>query len=106
MPSAPIWIGVGMGAVGAASFTYFGLKARAADRALESCAPSCDANEVHDIRRDYLLANLSLGVGALGLLGAGAWALFGPRTPDTGIPVVAQGLKLRIGPTTSISGTF
>jgi hypothetical protein len=102
----PIWIGAGLGAAGAAGFTYFGLKARAGDRSLDSCTPSCDKAKVESIERDYLLANLSLGAGALGVLGAGAWALFGPRTADTGVTVATHGLKVRIGPTTSVSGTF
>jgi hypothetical protein len=102
----PIWIGAGLGAAGAASFTYFGLKARAADRSLDSCTPSCDKAKVESIERDYLLANVSLGAGVLGVLGAGAWALFGPRTADTGVTVATQGLKVRIGTTTWVSGTF
>jgi hypothetical protein len=103
---APIWIGAGLGVVGASGFTYFGLKARAADRSLDSCTPSCDRAKVESIERDYLLANLSLGAAALGVLGAGAWALFGPRTADTGVTVAAHGLKVRLGTMTSVSGTF
>ena len=102
----PIWIGAGLGVIGASGFTYFGLKARAADRALDSCTPNCDGAKVEAIERDYLLANISLGAGALGLLGAGAWALFGPRTADTGVTVATHGLKLHIGNTTWVSGTF
>jgi hypothetical protein len=103
---APIWIGAGLGVVGASGFTYFGLKARAADRTLDSCTPSCDRAKVESIERNYLLANLSLGAGALGVLGAGAWALFGPRTADAGVTVATHGLKLHIGSTTWVSGTF
>ena len=102
----PIWIGAGLGAAGAAGFTYFGLKARAADRSLDSCTPSCDKTKVDAIERDYLLANISLGAGALGVLGAGAWALFGPRTADTGVTVATHGLKVHLGTTTWVSGTF
>jgi hypothetical protein len=52
---------------GAAGFAYFGLTARAEDRALGRCAPECTRDRVTDVKRDYLLANLSLGVGATGL---------------------------------------
>jgi hypothetical protein len=102
----PIWIGAGLGAAGAAGFTYFGLKARAADRSLDSCTPGCDKSKVESIERDYLFANLSLGAGALGVLGAGAWALFGPRTADPGVTVATHGLKVHIGTTSWVSGTF
>jgi hypothetical protein len=52
---------------GAAGFAYFGLTARAEDRDLGRCAPECTRDRVTDVKRDYLLANLSLGVGATGL---------------------------------------
>jgi hypothetical protein len=73
----PVLIGAGLGAVGVAGFSYFGLRARGADKDLSICAPGCSTSRVEGIERDYLLANVSLGVGVVGVLGAITWLVFG-----------------------------
>ena len=101
----PILVGLGVGAVGAAGLTYFGLTARSSEKDLSQCSPNCSTQAVSEVRRDYALANVSLAVGGAGLLGAGVWALFGPRT-STPAPAQSARLQLAIGPVTSLSGTF
>ncbi len=73
----PVLIGAGLGAVGVAGFSYFGLRARGADKDLSNCTPDCSTSRVEGIERDYLLANVSLGIGVVGVLGAVTWLVFG-----------------------------
>ena len=57
-----------MGGVG---FAYFGLQGRAEEQRLDdACAPSCSRSDVSALRRTYVAADVSLGVGiaALGVL--------------------------------------
>jgi len=100
----PAWVGLGVGSAGVASFAYFGLNGRSEDRALDACSPACSAEQVDSVRRDYLLANVSLGVGALGLLGAGAWLLFAPSPPRVAPRKAA--LDVQLGPITWVRQRF
>jgi hypothetical protein len=102
----PVWLGVGVAAVGGAGFAYFGLAARRDEKALASCSPNCTSARVADVEQEYLLANVSLGVGVAGLLGAAAWLVFdgGEASSDE---TTASGWALRFTSTSaSISGRF
>lgn len=63
----PGWIPLVLGGVSAASFgTFagFGVSGARREAALEaSCAPACDPARVDAMRRDYLVADVALGVG-------------------------------------------
>jgi hypothetical protein len=52
------WILGGVSILGLVGFTGFGLTGKSA----EGCVPSCTRSQVDDFRRDYLFADLSLGV--------------------------------------------
>jgi hypothetical protein len=66
------WILGGVAVAGAASFTFFGLRAKGdVDEMRISCAPVCDAARVDAAKRDALIANISLGAGAAALVTAG-----------------------------------
>lgn len=70
---APLTL-AGVGAVGVTLFAVVGLGARADDRALAgSCAPACNPSRADDLRERYLVADVSLAVGAAFLVGAGIW---------------------------------
>ena len=101
--SWPAWVAAGVGAAGMAGFTYFGLRGRSEDRALESCSPNCSVEQTDAVRRDYLIANVSLGVGVTGLLGAGAWVLLAPNA--TGGKSRAA-LDVQLGPITTLRHRF
>ncbi len=59
---------VGMGALGVAGFTLFGLWGRSQQNELEhSCAPYCDATNVDSVRTKYWAANGALAVGLVSL---------------------------------------
>lgn len=99
----PAWVAAGVGATGAVGFTYFGLTARSEDRALDVCSPACSLERTEAVRRDYLLANVSLGIGAAGLLAAGAWVLFAPE--ETSAKPRAA-LDVQLGPVTWVRHRF
>jgi hypothetical protein len=101
----PALIGVGVGVVGTAGFIGFGLTARAGDRALDACTPDCSREQVDDVRRDYFLSNLSLGVAAAGFLGAGVSLLLSPATPPKAALSRAN-LRLRLGQLSYLTGEF
>lgn len=98
----PAWLGAGVGTLGVAGLVYFGTSARKDESALDACAPSCSKARVAEVRREYLLANVSLGVGAAGFLGAAAWLLFRPQAADP----ERERISLRIGPVTTLNGRF
>ncbi len=102
----PAWVGLGVGALGAAGFAYFGYSARADDRALNECSPNCAQTRVDEVRDQYLAANVSLGVGVAGLLGAAAWLLFGSSDAEASVASTASDFELRVGPMTSLVRRF
>lgn len=102
----PAWIGAGIGAAGFAGFAYFGLSARSDDRALDQCTPNCSEQRVEEVEQQYLWANVSLGVGAVGILGALAWVLFSPEQPGTSEQTTIADVRVYLGPTTRIVGRF
>ena len=81
------------------------VKAKPEDKKLSDCSPNCSSSRVQRIERDYLFANVSLGVGALGLLGAAAWLVFAPGKSDASH--AAQSIELKIGADhATITGSF
>jgi hypothetical protein len=62
--SVPVLISGGVALVGVGAFAYFGATARSRDRALDECTPECSRSVTNGIKRDYLIANVSAGVGA------------------------------------------
>jgi hypothetical protein len=94
----------GLALLGGGSFAYFGLQARASDRALDSCAPSCGRELVEDVKRDYLLANISLGAGIAGALASGTLLILSHSDAPT--PSAAVRSTLQIGATTVWTTTF
>lgn len=70
------WALSGAGLVGLAGFTYFAISAHRELGDLKSeCSPKCTSDQTADGKRSALVANISLGVGTLALIGAGTWTL-------------------------------
>lgn len=66
-------------AAGAVGFTAFGIAGRRQeDRLRRDCAPACASGVVDDVRRKYLIADVSLGVG-VAALGAATYFFFRER---------------------------
>jgi hypothetical protein len=71
------WILGGVAVVAATSFTVFAISGKAK----EGCAPTCSQSNVDVLRRDYLVADISLGVGLVAT-GLAVWfALAHPSSP-------------------------
>lgn len=102
----PVLVGAGVGVLGTASFTYFGLKARSLDRDLDACIPNCSAGRVSEVRHNYTAANASLGIAAAGFLAAGvSWLLQSSSAPASASTAGVR-VSLRVGPVTSLMGQF
>lgn len=73
-PSLPTvsYVLAGAGVVALSGFAYFGLSGNAKKSELEACRPGCDSSLRGPLRRDYVLADVSLGVGLVAL-GVSAW---------------------------------
>jgi hypothetical protein len=70
---------LGVAVVGVAGFVTFGGMGQSQKGDLEgSCAPSCDDASIEAVQRKFLLADISLGVGALALAGS-AYTYFSTR---------------------------
>lgn len=72
--------------MGAVSFAVFGLLGRG----VQSCAPDCSQGQVNDLRRDYLIADVSW---ITGLVAAGAALYFALTAPDTTAPTQATAIR-------------
>jgi hypothetical protein len=94
----PLALGA-VGLVGAAGFAFFGVRAQSGEADLEQCTPNCSQARVDDVKQDYLYSNVSLGVGLVGLVGAGLWLLLDGEAAD-GSAAVPPRHGLQIGSTT------
>jgi hypothetical protein len=87
----------GVGALGLASFAYFGLSGNHKKNELSSCAPACDPAQRAPIQHDYLAADVSLGV-SLVSLGVSAWLALAsqrpPKDPALEVRAGSQGALL------------
>ncbi len=89
-----------LGVVSLGAFGYFGLRGMGRKSDLEACRPACDPARVDEVRRDYLLANVSAGVGAL-FLGIATYTFLTrptatPSAPAVGLTVLPGGGALTL----------
>ena len=69
----------GVGVLGLSSFTFFGLSGNHKKSELSACQPACETFKRAPIERDYLAADISLGVSVVSF-GVAAWlALASPK---------------------------
>lgn len=78
----PIAVSASVAVLGGASATYFGVKARAGEEDLRTCSPHCTQERVEGVKRDYVLANASIGLAAAGLIVTTVLFVFEFRTPN------------------------
>jgi len=78
------WVLGGVAAAGAISFAVFGLMGHS----VQSCAPNCTQSQVNDLRRDYLIADVSWITGLVAAGFAVYFALTAPSSPPPA-PVTA-----------------
>lgn len=85
-----------LGVMGGVGFAYFGLQGQSDEDELDrSCAPSCPKGDVDALRRTYLAADVSLGIGvvALGALGY-LWLTNESETRSVGVVPTSSGAAL------------
>jgi hypothetical protein len=78
------WVLGGVAAAGAISFAVFGIMGHG----VQSCAPNCTQSQVNDLRRDYLIADVSWITGLVAAGFALYFALTAPASPPPA-PVTA-----------------
>lgn len=69
----------GVAALGAVSWSYFGLTGNAGNSNLQRCKPYCDASAVTRVQNEYHAADISLGVSLVALASAGYWLWSAPK---------------------------
>lgn len=82
---AGFWVASGVGAAALVSFGAFALAGHGKQSTLDGCSPNCSPNSQANydaMRRDYLIADLSLGV-AVASAGVATWLFFSSK-PSTG----------------------
>jgi hypothetical protein len=77
----PIALGA-VGLVGGVGFVYFGVRAKNGETDLEQCSPDCRQAQVDDVKQNFSLSNISLGIGLAGLAGAGFLLLLDEPASD------------------------
>jgi hypothetical protein len=104
-PTAATWIFGGIGVAGLAAFAGFAVSARSSfDQQQRTCAPYCAPSDVDSIRRQALVADVSLGVGVVAL-GVAAYTFFSHREA----PAATSRLEVRPrgdGATVLLGGVF
>lgn len=97
------WVASGVAVAGLASFAYFGATGSSNWRELEQdCGSRCDSerpDDVSAVRRDLLIADISLGVAAISA-GAAVW-LFMTSSPSERSPSSASTPALQVRPVLS-----
>jgi len=85
---------LGVGVAGLGSFAVFSILGKSKESDLETeCAPSCSDDDLAPMKRNYLIGDISAGVGAAALVAAGVVYLTRPSKPT-----VDAMSSLRIGP--------
>jgi hypothetical protein len=79
----PVIVASSGAAVAGLAAIYFGLEARSDDRGLDTCSPSCTREVVDHVRREYLWANLSIGLAVAGLTTAVVLFVFNGKSSNT-----------------------
>jgi hypothetical protein len=96
---------LGAGGLGLVGFAGFGLWGKAEKQRLEQdCAPNCTSDDLTTMHRRFLYADISLGVGAAALVGAGIAYLTRPErhsASNVGLTLLPTG-----GTAVLASGTF
>jgi hypothetical protein len=99
-PSPWAWVLGGVALAGAGSFATFAVLGRGEQDDLELCRPDCDPGALDPMRRDYLVADISLVVAVLAA--AGSTVLFlstpGPAAPPAARAVARRGPFAGPGP--------
>lgn len=87
------WAFAAAGGAALASFAWFGLSGQSKERDMDrDCAPFCAQSDVDSMHRDYVVADVSLGLG-IAALGVSLWILHAYREPARGASTPAHGAR-------------
>ncbi len=99
----------GVGVVALGGFAYFGIRGwtERSDLASSTCAPTktCSPDDVAVIRKNFLIADVSFGIGAVAV-GTATWLFFRDRASRSGSVAAVSVAPLTGGALFSIGGTF
>jgi hypothetical protein len=98
------WIAGGVGLVGLASFATFGT-AGVLQRSSEHCDTGCAGSQKNSVDTKYLVANISLGVGLVGL-GVATWLYLARPTAEAPRTAVLDVVPTPGGAVASFETTF
>jgi hypothetical protein len=105
------FVAAGVGLAGLGGYAVFTQWGRTDNAELAQCAPNCDEASVEHIRKLYVAADVSLGVGVVAL-GAAAWLFFsGVDAKDPPPPGKTTAYSFDVKPSASgvlatVSGEF
>jgi hypothetical protein len=103
--TVPVIVAASGAALAGAGAIYFGLKARSDDRDLDHCSPDCTRDNVDHVKRQYVFANLSIGLAVAGVTTAALLYVYSGKSSTS--PTATVGLNA--GPDLlglSATGTF
>jgi hypothetical protein len=108
-PKRPVpmmtWILGGIGIVGVGGFGVLAATTLSRENALRnSCAPECDDKDARNLKLRYLVADISLGVGAAALAGATVFYFTRPKVQSDKRGLALQVLPMRGGASAVIEG--
>jgi len=96
-PTAVTWISGGVAVLALGSFVTFAALGKSRENELaDDCAGKCSDAEVGEVRRSYLLADVSLGVAVVaGGIAVASW-LMSPKSGKDSRPIGAERMRFRI----------
>jgi hypothetical protein len=78
-PNVLPWALGGVGVLGVAGFTIFGLRGMSMESDLDACKPTCNKSQIDDVRSSYVIGDISLAVGVVALGAAAVLFLTAPE---------------------------
>jgi hypothetical protein len=83
-PHAAVWIPItAVATIGTGLFAAFAAVGKGQESDLEMCAPNCVPEDVAEMRRIYVAADVSLGVGAAGVVSLALYFAIGSAVSET-----------------------
>jgi hypothetical protein len=89
----PVYASAGIGIAAAAGFAVFALSGTAGKKDLEPCKPDCSASQISDVRKQFITADVFLGLSVIALGTAGYLFFTRPTVPTSAGQPTADALS-------------